>query len=65
MPELPEAEVVRCQLEARVRGATIHSIWIGRDDIIRQGRETLSWYEGGPHCGNSPVWKKRSTGVPT
>ena len=46
MPELPEAEVVRRQLEARVCGARIQSIWIGRDDIIRQGRETLSWYVG-------------------
>ena len=46
MPELPEAEVVRRQLESRIRGATIHSIWVGREDIIRQGRESLSWFEG-------------------
>jgi formamidopyrimidine-DNA glycosylase len=46
MPELPEAEVVRQQLETRVRGASIHSIWLGRDDIIRQGRENLPWFEG-------------------
>ena len=46
MPELPEAEVVRRQLHAAVVGATIEQIWIGRDDIIRQGIESRSWYAG-------------------
>ena len=46
MPELPEAEVVRRQLQAAVVGGTIDHIWIGRDDIIRQGIESLSWYAG-------------------
>ena len=46
MPELPEAEVVRQQVHAAVVGATIDHIWIGREDIIRQGRESLSWYSG-------------------
>ena len=46
MPELPEAEVVRRQLHAAVAGATIKHIRVGRDDIIRQGVESLSWYAG-------------------
>lgn len=46
MPELPEAEVVRRQLHAAVAGSTIDRIWIGRDDIIREGIESLSWYAG-------------------
>lgn len=46
MPELPEAEVVRRQVQAAVVGSTIDHIWIGRDDIIRQGLESLSWYAG-------------------
>ncbi len=46
MPELPEAEVVRRQLDAAVAGSTIHHIWIGRDDIVREGIESLSWYAG-------------------
>ena len=46
MPELPEAEVVRRQVHAAVVGSTIEQIWIGRDDIVRQGIESLSWYTG-------------------
>ena len=46
MPELPEAEVVRRQLQAAVVGTTIARIRVGRDDIIRQGIESLSWYAG-------------------
>ena len=46
MPELPEAEVVRRQLNAAVVGSTIDHIWIGRDDIIREGIGSLSWYTG-------------------
>ena len=44
MPELPEVEVVRRQLELYLVGATIQRIWIGRDDIVRQGLGSLSWY---------------------
>ena len=46
MPELPEAEVVRRQLHAAVVGARINHIRVGREDIIRQGIESLSWYAG-------------------
>ena len=46
MPELPEAEVVRRQLHAAVVGSTIEHIRIGREDIIRRGIESLSWYAG-------------------
>ena len=46
MPELPEAEVVRRQLQASVAGATIDHIRIGREDIVREGIESLSWYAG-------------------
>ncbi len=46
MPELPEAEVVRQQLHAALVGSTIDDIWIGREDIIRQGIESRSWYSG-------------------
>ena len=46
MPELPEAEVVRRQLHAAVVGSTIEHIRIGREDIIREGIESLSWYAG-------------------
>ena len=46
MPELPEAEVVRRQLHAAVVGATIDHIRVGREDIVRQGIESLSWYAG-------------------
>ena len=39
MPELPEAEVVRRQLDAALRGATIEHVWIGRKEYhsARQG----------------------------
>ena len=46
MPELPEVEVVRRQLQTAVVGSTIDQIWIGRDDIIRQGIESLPCYVG-------------------
>jgi len=46
MPELPEVEVVRRQLESHIVGATIQNIWIGRDDIVRQGLGSLPWYTG-------------------
>ena len=44
MPELPEAEVVLQQLQGRILGSTIHRIWIGREDIVRSGLSTKSWY---------------------
>ncbi len=44
MPELPEAEVVRRQLQATLPGAVIDRLWIGREDIVRQGLESVSWY---------------------
>jgi formamidopyrimidine-DNA glycosylase len=46
MPELPEAEVVARQVRDRLLGATIRECWIGRDDIVRQGLPTVSWYKG-------------------
>jgi formamidopyrimidine-DNA glycosylase len=44
MPELPEAEVIARHLRARVVGATIKAVWVGRPDIVRQGLETLDRY---------------------
>ncbi|MDA0737514.1 MAG: bifunctional DNA-formamidopyrimidine glycosylase/DNA-(apurinic or apyrimidinic site) lyase [Nitrospirae bacterium] len=44
MPELPEVEVVRQQLESHIVGGTIQNVWIGRDDIVRQGLKSLPWY---------------------
>ncbi len=46
MPELPEAEVVVRQLRARLIGATLASVWIGRDDIVREGLPSREWYPG-------------------
>jgi formamidopyrimidine-DNA glycosylase len=46
MPELPEAEVVACQLRQRLVGAELKDCWIGRPDIVRQGLSTLDWYRG-------------------
>ncbi len=44
MPELPEAEVAAKQLRQRVIGATVQDCWIGRDDIVREGLSSVSWY---------------------
>lgn len=44
MPELPEAEVAARQLRARLVGAQVTSVLVGRADIIREGRETGGWY---------------------
>ena len=44
MPELPEAEVVARQIRARLLGAQLRDIWVGRDDIVREGLDTLPWY---------------------
>ncbi len=46
MPELPEAEIVTRQLRERMLGATIKECWVGRQDIVRRGIETLEWYRG-------------------
>lgn len=46
MPELPEAEVVAQQLRARLLGAQLQEIWVGRADIVREGLPTVSWYRG-------------------
>jgi len=43
MPELPEVEVVRRQLEFHLVGASIQKIWIGRADIVRHGFLKLPW----------------------
>ncbi|HMS85366.1 MAG TPA: bifunctional DNA-formamidopyrimidine glycosylase/DNA-(apurinic or apyrimidinic site) lyase [Nitrospira sp.] len=46
MPELPEAEVVARQIRTRLLGAQVTDVWIGRQDIVREGYDTLSWYRG-------------------
>lgn len=46
MPELPEAEVVARQVRAAVTGATLRWLWIGREDIVRQGFSHRDWYSG-------------------
>ncbi|RMH06872.1 MAG: bifunctional DNA-formamidopyrimidine glycosylase/DNA-(apurinic or apyrimidinic site) lyase [Nitrospirae bacterium] len=46
MPELPEIEVVVAHLRARLHGARIQSLWIGRQDIVRHGLSTSHWYCG-------------------
>ncbi|HEU4684978.1 MAG TPA: DNA-formamidopyrimidine glycosylase [Nitrospira sp.] len=44
MPELPEAEVVTRHIRARLLGAELTDIHIGRVDIVREGFGTLPWY---------------------
>ena len=46
MPELPEAEVAARQLSARLLGVQVADIWVGRDDIIREGDGDVDWYPG-------------------
>lgn len=46
MPELPEAEVVARQIRARLLGAQVTDVWIGRQDIVREGHDTAPWYCG-------------------
>lgn len=46
MPELPEAEVVARQIRARLLGAQLTDVWVGREDIVREGYTTLPWYRG-------------------
>lgn len=44
MPELPEAERVASSLRDSVMGACVTGWWVGRNDIIREGRDSLDWY---------------------
>lgn len=44
MPELPEAEVIARRLQADICGTTIQRIWIGREDIVREGRMLIPWF---------------------
>lgn len=46
MPELPEAETVVRHLRERLLGAVITDCLVGRDDIVRDGLSTFSWYRG-------------------
>ena len=46
MPELPEAEVAARQLRARLVGAQVADIRLGRADIVREGICSLDWYAG-------------------
>lgn len=46
MPELPEAEVVVRQLQARLLGAVVKDCWLSRPDIVRQGLDSFDWYRG-------------------
>ena len=45
MPELPEAEIAAAQLRTGTVGAIVRRCWVGRSDIIREGDQTLSWYQ--------------------
>lgn len=46
MPELPEAEAVARQIRDRLLGAQLSECQVGREDIVREGLSTLSWYRG-------------------
>ncbi|MBD0315630.1 MAG: bifunctional DNA-formamidopyrimidine glycosylase/DNA-(apurinic or apyrimidinic site) lyase [Nitrospiraceae bacterium] len=46
MPELPEAEVTAMHLRNRLIGRRLADIWVGRDDIVREGRDRAGWYRG-------------------
>lgn len=46
MPELPEAEVAARQLRARLIGARVTGVLVGRADIVREGGDTDWWYSG-------------------
>jgi len=46
MPELPEAEVVARQIRSRLLGAQLTDVWVGREDIVREGYVTMPWYPG-------------------
>ncbi len=44
MPELPEVEVVHQQLKTSILRGIITNLHIGRDDIVRTGLSSQSWY---------------------
>lgn len=44
MPELPEAEAVARQIRDRLLGAQLSECLVSREDIVREGLSTLSWY---------------------
>lgn len=46
MPELPEAEVAARQIRSRLLGAQVTDVWVGREDIVREGYTTVPWYRG-------------------
>lgn len=46
MPELPEAQVVVNQLNARILGARVTDWWLSRPDMVRQGLEKMGWMKG-------------------
>ena len=46
MPELPEAEVVARQIRSRLLGEQVTDVWVGREDIVREGYTTVPWYRG-------------------
>jgi len=46
MPELPEAEVATRQIRSRLLGARVTDVWVGREDIVREGYTTVPWYRG-------------------
>ena len=46
MPELPEVEVVVQHLKNHVVGATIQTFTIHRSDIVKTGRDQISWFHG-------------------
>ena len=63
MPELPEAEVVARQLRRHMLGATIKECWVGREDIVRQGFDTLEWYRGAKVTGAARYGKSVAIGL--
>jgi formamidopyrimidine-DNA glycosylase len=46
MPELPEVEVILHHLHKQVLGGRIEAFLINREDIVRVGFSTASWYIG-------------------
>lgn len=46
MPELPEAETTARQICARLVGAQVTDVLVGRRDIVREGGDTCGWYLG-------------------
>ena len=46
MPELPEAEVTAMQLQSCLPGRRMAHILVSRQDIIREGGDSINWYTG-------------------